>query len=47
MIIAIGMRINTGYLKPLLSGNPEEKTGEAKDNPEEGKKEGGKKDYGF
>lgn len=39
--------INTGYLKPLLSGNPEEKTGEAKDNPEEGKKEGGKKDYGF
>ena len=39
--------INTGYLKPLLSDNPEEKTGAAKDKPEEGKKEGGKKDYGF
>lgn len=35
--------INTGYLKPLLSENPEEKTGEAKDK----KDEGGKKDYGF
>lgn len=39
--------INTGYLKPLLPDNPEEKTGAAKDKPEEGKKEGGKKDYGF
>lgn len=39
--------INTGYLKPLLSDNPEEKTGAAKDKPEDGKKEGGKKDYGF
>ncbi|GKH50300.1 hypothetical protein CE91St46_14110 [Eubacteriales bacterium] len=35
--------INTGYLKPLLSDNPEEKTGAAKDKPEDG----GKKDYGF
>ena len=39
--------INTGYLKPLLSDNPEEKTWAAKDKPEEGKKEGCKKDYGF
>lgn len=39
--------INTGYLKPLLADNPEEKTGAAKDKPEDGKKEGGKKDYGF
>lgn len=39
--------INTGYLKPLLPDNPEEKTGAAKDKPEESKKEGGKKDYGF
>lgn len=35
--------INTGYLKPLLSDNPEEKTEAAKDKPEDG----GKKDYGF
>lgn len=39
--------INTGYLKPLLADNPEEKTGAAKDKPEDGEKEGGKKDYGF
>lgn len=39
--------INTGYLKPLLADNPEEKTGEAKDKPEDGEKAGGKKDYGF
>jgi replicative DNA helicase len=35
--------INTGYLKPLLSENPEEKTGTAADKP----KRGGAKDYGF
>lgn len=39
--------INTGYLKPLLPDNPEEKTGAAKGKPEDDKKEGGKKDYGF
>lgn len=34
--------INTGYLKPLLSENPE-----AESKPEEGKEAGGNKDYGF
>lgn len=38
--------INTGYLKPLLPDNPEEKTGKSEDK--EGKEsKGGKKDYGF
>lgn len=38
--------INTGYLKPLLPDNPEEKT--TKGEEKEGKADkGGKKDYGF
>lgn len=39
--------INTGYLKPLISENPEEKTEAAKEKEKSGKAEGGKKDYGF
>lgn len=38
--------INTGYLKPLLTENPEEKTEEAK-GKEKGEAKGGKKGYGF
>ena len=37
--------INTGYLKPLLSDNPEEKVEGADDKKD--KESGGKKDYGF
>lgn len=38
--------INTGYLKPLLSDNPEEKTNKGEEKEEKADK-GGKKDYGF
>lgn len=38
--------INTGYLKPLLPDNPEEKTGKSEGKEAEAGK-GGKKDYGF
>lgn len=42
--------VNTGYLKPLLSENPEESTEDKKDekpNGDQKKENGGKKDYGF
>lgn len=39
--------VNTGYLKPLLSENPEESTEDPKDTKESEKKDGGVKDYGF
>ena len=38
--------INTGYLKPLLPDNPEEKTTKGDEKAAEADK-GGKKDYGF
>lgn len=38
--------INTGYLKPLLPDNPEEKTTKGEEKEAEAGK-GGKKDYGF
>lgn len=38
--------INTGYLKPLLPDNPEEKTNKGEEKEEKADK-GGKKDYGF
>lgn len=40
--------VNTGYLKPLLSENPEESTEDKKDDKPDGEKDkGGEKDYGF
>ena len=43
--------VNTGYLKPLLSENPEESTEDPKDEDKkpdgEKKEKGGSKDYGF
>lgn len=39
--------VNTGYLKPLLSENPEESTEDKKDKPDGEKDKGGEKDYGF
>lgn len=40
--------VNTGYLKPLLSENPEESTEDKKDDKSDGEKDkGGEKDYGF
>lgn len=40
--------VNTGYLKPLLSENPEESTEDKKDNKPDGEQDkGGEKDYGF
>lgn len=40
--------VNTGYLKPLLSENPEESTEDKKDDKPDGEQDkGGEKDYGF
>ena len=40
--------VNTGYLKPLLSENPEDSTEDKKDDKPDGEKDkGGEKDYGF
>lgn len=40
--------VNTGYLKPLLSENPEESTEDKKDDKPDGEHDkGGEKDYGF
>ena len=40
--------VNTGYLKPLLSENPEESTEDKKDDKPDGEKDKrGEKDYGF
>ena len=40
--------VNTGYLKPLLSENPEESIEDKKDDKSDGEKDkGGEKDYGF
>ena len=40
--------VNTGYLKPLLSENPEESTEDKKGDKSDGEKDkGGEKDYGF